>query len=310
MFDIMKISPIINHLKKISNYYNDHGKEIIMYCVYCDDATRPNPKHGHLYIDKTQPIFHCFRCDTSGTLLRLLIDSGFDDSEILQYLSQFIKYRTIKDYYKTKKKSAKINQIQESILNKNIEFEKQYPSKYEIYNKYLKTRLGNVDFSKFLISPTYFYEKLSCLFTNCDNEEVALRLIEPYKDIRYHLFQETSGRYYFQEKDFDKYRRVVLAEGPFDMLPLYLYSDEFKNCFFIALNGKKYNSAIEWLILEHFLIGFGQFDFIFDNDNSKYNRFLFTARLLTKQYNENIIIKGWKPMIGNDTGDFPGIIQI
>jgi len=71
-------------------------------------------------------------------------------------------------------------------MNLNFEFEQKNKSKFAIYIDYLKSRLGNVNFDEFLLSPVEFYGKLSCLFTNSDNEDVVLRLIEPYNDIRYH----------------------------------------------------------------------------------------------------------------------------
>jgi len=80
--------------------------------------------------------------------------------------------------------------------------------------------------------------------------------------------------------------------------------------FFISLNGKKYNSAVEWLILEHFLIGQAEINFVFDNDVTTYKTYLFRAKLLAKSYNENILIRGWKPTLSKDTGDFPGIIEV
>ena len=310
MYDIIKISPIISHLKSISNYYKDQNKEIVIFCSYCDDSTRVKANHGHLYISKSAPIFNCFRCNSSGNLIRLLIDTGFNDEETLSYLAQFIKYKTVKDYYKTKKKVTKLKQIQDTIIKRNLDFEIAHRDKFELYKSYLYKRLGNVDFSQFLISPTFYNNKLSCMFTNSDNEDVALRLIEPYKDFRYHLNPDTSTKYYFQEKNFENYSKVVLAEGPFDILNLYLYNDLFKDSYFVSLNGKKYTSAVETLILEDFLIGELQIDFIFDNDVQNYKTYLFRARLLAKQYNQNITIRGWKTLIGKDPGDYPATVEV
>jgi hypothetical protein len=310
MFDVTKIQPIVSHLKNISSYYKESSKEVIIFCPYCDDATRPKADHGHLYISKSAPIFNCFRCTSSGNLIRLLIDIGFEDQEILTYLSQFIKYKVTKDYYKNKRKITKLKQIQESIILKNLEFETQFPEKFDIYQKYIFNRLGLVDFSNFLISPTFYNNKVSCRFTNSDNEDVVLRLIEPYKDFRYHLNQDTSGAYYFQEKNFEKYSKIVLTEGPFDMLNLYLYNASFKNCFFISLNGKKYISTIENLILGDLLIGNYEINMIFDNDVKNTNTYLYRARILSKQYNQNIIIHGYKPLIGKDTGDYPVVSEL
>lgn len=306
----MKITPIINHLKSISNYYKESSKEIVIFCSYCDDATRPKANHGHLYISKEYPVFNCFRCSSSGNLIRLLIDTGFQDDETLNYLSQFIKYKVIKDYYKSKKKATKLKQVHDAIILRNLEFEMKFKDKFEIFQNYLYMRLGHVDFSNFLISPTHFNNKLACVFTNSDNEDVSLRLIETASDFRYHIMNSVSGQYYFQEKNFEKYSSVVLTEGPFDMLNLYIYNDLFKNCFFISLNGKKYNSAIESLILEDFLIGELEINMIFDNDVKNYNAYIYRAKRLAMIYNPNVIIKGFLPSIGKDTGDFPSVIEI
>jgi len=310
MYEITKISPIISHLKNISNYYKEQGGEIVIFCNYCDDSTRQKANHGHLYISKSHPVFHCFRCSSSGNLIRLLIDTGFTDEEILTHLAQFIKYKTTKDYYKTKRKVTKFKQIQEDIIKRNLDFEMKYRDKFEIYKNYLCSRIGNVDFSQLLISPSFYNNKLSCMFTNSIGEDIVLRLIEPYKDYRYHLNQDTSGKYYFQEQDFENITNIILAEGPFDIINLYLYNSIFKNSYFIALNGKKYSSAIETLILEEFLIGDIQFNFIFDNDVTNYKTYLYRAKTIAKYYNQNIIIKGWKPVVGNDTGDYPAVIEI
>ena len=310
MYDITKIHPIINHLKSFSNYYKESNKELIIFCPYCDDSTRANAKHGHLYISQSSPIFNCFRCNSSGNLVRLLIDTGFNDDEILSYLAQFIKYRTIKDYYKTKKKTTKLKQIQESVVSKNLLFEKNYRDKFETFQNYIFSRLGLVDYSDFLITPTFFNGKLSCMFSNSDNEDIVLRLIEQAGEFRYHLNPDTSGKYYFQEKNFDNNSRVVLTEGPFDILNLYLYNSEFKDSYFISLNGKKYTSAIETLILEDFLIGDLEINMVFDRDVKNYNTYLYRARLLAKHYNTNIIIRGYLPIIGKDTGDYPAIVEV
>ncbi|HQF36537.1 MAG TPA: hypothetical protein PLL26_02745 [Candidatus Dojkabacteria bacterium] len=310
MYDMTKIQPIINHLKSISSYYKESNNEVIIFCSYCDDSTRQKADHGHLYISKTAPVFNCFRCSNSGNLIRLLIDTGFDDEDVLKYLGTFIKYKTVKDYYGIKKKVTKLRQIKDHIINLNINFEQKQPEKYKLYKNYLIQRLGLVEFSNFLISPTFFNNKLSCLFTNSIGEDVVLRLIESYKDYRYHLNEQTSGKYYFQEKNFEKYSQIVLAEGPFDIINLYLYNNLFKNCFFISLNGKKYNSVIENLILEDFLIGDLEIDLVFDNDVNNYKTYLYRAKLLTKHYNQNIIIKGFKPLVGKDVGDYPAVQEI
>jgi len=139
MLDITKIYQITNHLRQVSTYYKETNNEIIVFCPYCDDAVRPKADHGHLYISKTMPVFNCFRCSSSGNLMRLLIDMGFDDQDVLSYISQSIKYKTTKDYYsKTKQKIAKLKQIQDNVIKLNLEFEMNQKNKFEIYRSSYK----------------------------------------------------------------------------------------------------------------------------------------------------------------------------
>ena len=45
------------------------GSEIVCHCRYCSDI---NSQQGHLYIkipdNNPPPLFHCFKCQTSGVL--------------------------------------------------------------------------------------------------------------------------------------------------------------------------------------------------------------------------------------------------
>ena len=67
---------------------------------------------------------------------------------------------------------------------------------------------------------------------------------------------------------------------------------------------------IESLILEEFLIGDIQFDLIFDSDVLNYKTYLYRARMLAKQYNQNVNIRGWRPLIGKDSGDYPALAEV
>jgi hypothetical protein len=68
--------------------------------------------------------------------------------------------------------------------------------------------------------------------------------------------------------------------------------------------------AIEFLIIRYFLLRSIEINLVFDNDVLNYKQYLFKSKMLTKQFNSNIIIRGWKPLIKKDTGDFPGIIEV
>ena len=100
MFDIKQFPEIISHLQFYSSVFTDKGNELIVFCPYCDDATRKvNPTHGHCYIANNMPVFHCFRCGASGSLVRLLIFTGFENTDIIEYLSKISNYKGIKSTY-------------------------------------------------------------------------------------------------------------------------------------------------------------------------------------------------------------------
>jgi hypothetical protein len=128
MYDLKKITPVIRHLQKISpNMYRDLGGELMLHCYACDDATRRNASnHGHLYLATNAPVFNCFRCGTSGTILRFLIETGFRDEEVLKYISSFIRYNFIKNYSrKISTNSLNIDLIYEENINRIIKFKKE-----------------------------------------------------------------------------------------------------------------------------------------------------------------------------------------
>ena len=49
---------------------------------------------------------------------------------------------------------------------------------------------------------------------------------------------------------------------------------------------------------------------IFDSDVKNYGIYLYRAKMLVNHYNPNVNIKGYLPMIGKDTGDYPSVIEI
>lgn len=309
MFDLLKNFLIIEHLKKISSFYKISGNEIQTFCPYCDDATRSsNPSHGHLYISISKPIFFCFRCNTSGSLLKLLLDTEFKDNEVLQSISGLTRYKSIYDYNLKKIKKDKDQINIDQIIQYNLKFRETNPKHYEIFKSYLNQRIGRVNTAKFLITPGYINNKLVCNFSNSENESVISRFINNQK-IRYAINKKSSGLYFFQNKNFEKYKNIILTEGPFDCINIYLYNNQFKDNFFISILGKKYLSVLEKLIFEELLIGRFYIHLIFDSDVSDYKRYIYRCRKLINIYNKEIIVNGYRPIIGKDTGDFPGLIK-
>ena len=312
MFNLHNLTSIITHLKYISTRYNNKGSEIEIFCPYCDDANRKaNPGHGHCYIATNMPVFNCFRCNTSGPILKLLIDTNFQDYDIINYLRSISKYNYTSSNFNFK--NLKNNKIVlfNKILKQIEYFKTNYKNDYNVFNNYLNYRLGNFNYSKFYIYPNYIDNNLSVNFMNSDSCLVTGRYINPInKKIRYKHFQNI---YYFQ--DINKiytYNNIVLTEGVFDILGMYLYNIDFKidNTFYIGICGKKYISTTRELINNYLLIGKFDIHYIFDNDNyfskkdefNKKNLIKFGNKLV-QNINPNINIYGWNPLYSKDTGE-------
>lgn len=310
MFDLLKIQPVINHLKKISSKFSINRKEIIITCPFpnCDDK---NSSHGHLYLSIDYPVFNCFKCSECGTLTRLLLETGFEDEDIIKYISSFIKYNFVKDYFYANKKTSKTKlfELKKKILKVNLEWEIKNKNNFTQYKNYLQNRLGFIDFIDFLIFPTTFNNKLSCGFYNSDEEHTLTRILDPKSDVRYNIVIPNSC-YYFQERNFEKYTSLTLAEGPFDIFSLYLYNHQFKNNFFISVNGKKYSSVLERFIYTDLLIGNYEINIVFDNDVKNYLSLFYKCKNIAKLYNSNINIRGWLPILKKDVGDYPAVNEI
>jgi hypothetical protein len=149
---------------------------------------------------------------------------------------------------------------------------------------------------------------LCCGFNNSDNEIVGYRLIDKHPYFRY---KKKPNQYYFQSRDFDKYKEITIGEGPFDIINLYLYSSIFKNNFFLCLNGKNYVSSIENLVTRYILIGNYRLNLIFDSELNNPNLTLKKCQYIANQFNENIEIKAYLPIPPfQDTGQFPQVMEI
>ena len=313
MYDLTKLLSVLYHLKSVANgLLVDKGSHYMTFCPFCNDQFRKiNPSHGHLYISKTLPVYYCHKCGASGNVLRLLIEVDFDDQETLNYIKSFMKFNFVKDYIKDRPKT-KFNQIKltEFISNK---IKKISPENLSIFNDYLTSRLGVIPYTKFLLYPVLIQpndkikqEFLAVGFNNSNNIFVGARLMKQVGKIRYKT--NPNSLYYFQEFNFEKITNIVLSEGVFDILNVYLYTTNFnyQDTFFMSMSGKNYLSVLERLIIQDLLIGDFHIHFILDSDN-KYGKFLkFKAERLANLFNPDIKISIWKPVDPlNDLGDFP-----
>ena len=320
MFDVNQIPPVLEHLKQISpNMFRVIPQgEIIIHCPFCDDALRKKAlNHGHLYISTTMPVFSCFRCNSSGTLLSLLLQTGFDDQDVLKYISSFIKINFTKDYFRLRNQTnlaPRFSHLKKELLKYTLNFKKNYYNHYINYRNYINKRLGpDVDPSTFLLSPSLYKNSiLMCRFTNHIGENVLLRHTDnnvSYNQ-RYIVNTNTSNLYYFQNIH-NNINKITICEGPFDVISLYLYNDLFKDNIFISINGKNYVNNLERLIIMYYLIDDLEINIIFDSDHyNKSRKILLMLKKIIQIYNGKIWINAFKPLIGNDVADFPAVVKI
>jgi len=317
VFDLNKIQPVLEHLKQISpNMFRVISQgEIIIHCPFCDDALRKKAlSHGHLYLSTSIPVFSCFRCNSSGTLLTLLLQTGFDDQDVLKYISSFIKINFTKDYFRTRRKmmhAPRFSYLKKELLKYTSNFKKNYYNQYVEYDNYIKSRIGpDINPTTFLISPLIYKNNTTCRFTNYIGENVAIRYFNNVSNRRYVLNKDTSNLYYFQDIN-KEINNITICEGPFDIINLYLYSDLFKNNVFISINGKNYVNNIERLVIMYYLIDELQINIVFDKDNyQKYKKILYMLEKIIQIYNAKIWINAYKPLVGNDVADFPAVVKI
>lgn len=287
---------VIDHLKSISSLYKDLGNEIQIFCPYCNDAVRkPNPTHGHLYISKTQPVFICFRCGTSGSLYKLLIDTGFDDDLILDKLRKSARIAIDKV-----EQTTSTDRIKEMILDRNYEFMKQDPEGYNQFMQYVGSRVigGWIDYNLY---PKRYRNNIMIVFVNAFGKDVFGRFINPVNNFRYLSIAKTDY-YFFQDPNLtlNGDNDIVITEGGFDLLTVYELGVFTNNPFYIAIGGKRYYAVINYL-MKWLTFGKYRLRIVLDADNlgmKRRIRALIKRRL--QHLNPLIEYQFYKPIYGND----------
>ena len=299
MFYPEQYPEVIAHLKSISKRYYKHSSGWIeIFCPWCDDAIRKtNPSHGHLYISPTNSFVHCFRCGTKSNLEKLLVDTNFQNSKILNLLKKTgnISYQSSKII-----QSPIISNIQKHIETHNIHFPKD---QFQQFKKYIYYRCLNINPTKFYLLPIFYQNQLMVQFLNSNGMIVGNRFISKSK--RY-LNSKERHLYFFQDiNNIDEYEFITLAEGAFDTINLFNYCQIFNNdeTFYVAICGSDYKSTITTLITNYLMIGKYNINIVFDQGisflNQIINRILFTVNEL----NCEITVHFYLPSMGKDVSD-------
>lgn len=288
-------------LKNIPDAKSASGnKQITIRCRFCGDSKK-DTNARHLYIslgmDGKPPMYHCFKCGTSGILTSKLISqwisTDVDDLDVLSELNDNIKdldrklYKS-KDIYKKYNlynnyiSNTKISSYKLSYINKRLGLSLSYK---EILNSKIVLNLLDLldynrisEYTKDIKSikeiNTYFIG-----FLSMDNSSVNLRriakekVVNPYIDYRYinyNIFNNSDGINYYTIPsicDITKPINIHIAEGPFDILSVFYNinnGNKYQNIY-TACKGKDYISAIRTYIKLFGIIN-STFHIYIDND--------------------------------------------
>jgi hypothetical protein len=304
MFNFEQFPQIVNHLKSISSRYHKHTSGWIeIFCPWCNDAIRKsNPSHGHLYISPTAPFVNCFRCETKANLSKLLLDTGFQDFEILSYLKQ-----TSNITYQTSKKLIKNNSyliVKNEIIKQYEFFENNYPVQYNQFKEYIYYRCLDINPIDFFLAPTLINNLVAVQILNSDGVVTNTRLVTPFKSKRY-IKPPTPSLYYFQNIDnIIDYTDIIFTEGAFDLINTFSFNNTFdKHSFHIAINDSNYKSALTLIINNFLTIGKYNINIIFDNGLQHMFDRIKRLKFTVNELNPQITLNYFLPTIGKDVSE-------
>lgn len=277
------------------------GTQIVARCPECGDSR--NPKSAHMYIsipyDNTKPsLYYCHKCSSSGVVNHnTLIKWGLFDSDIALNINQYLNELKIKQP-ENKYLKPSTYKIRHSYITMNDESERK--------RQYVCSRIGydlsfddliNLKISLNLIDLLEEnnvhrltrdrrivdeLDKYFIGFISIDNAFLNMRrtvdegIVNSSIDkryINYKIFDKdiTSERFYTipTKIDLSTNQRIKLniAEGPFDILSVYLNLRNKEEGIYTAVAGNNYFN-----IIMHFLINM-QLPYVelhFYTDNDKY----------------------------------------
>ncbi len=258
-------------LKTKLTYIKSNTRHHIFRCPFCGDSK--DTTHGHLYIAIDKPVFRCVRCGTGGHLSYLIREIGLQDD------------LNIEDYYDNVSSDRSITSISNLSFNINDE---QYE---EFIYEYIKQRLG-VD----TILPEYnilsyktyvdivqnklkdiVFEKGICFLTYY-KKKMIFRVLNDDKLFRYYNYSLADGNDTFIVNNtidifkFRQHKTVVIAEGIFDILNVYIhrYIDIPDDAIFAAALTSTFSNTYK-LIKSLTLCNYPNIIIVADNDKDDNN---------------------------------------
>lgn len=248
MLDIDKLRAVLKESKLLTK---ETFKNFIITCPYCGDHNSRNHKHSHCYVSKleTMPIAHCFYCNGSWPISKLLLDiTGSSRPDIVD-----VKYN-INDK-KTKqviKKVSKVKQFQLPELDINKYPHKTNYMRIRTFDKLDITKIPNLifDFEQFLninsinaatdlklskweidLLQHNFVLFLSKHHTLLYARNISKETKVPFRKIPIQKSDTDMLDYYEVDLGHPDNNTIILAEGNFDILGCYAHNS-------LKLNGR------------------------------------------------------------------------
>ncbi|MEM3859150.1 MAG: hypothetical protein QW478_07045 [Candidatus Micrarchaeaceae archaeon] len=244
---------IIELLKKNSSSSKETGNELIIRCPYCGDSSNPNKQH--LYVktvtDELSFPFHCFRCDTSGNLIKLLKDMNIFDVRLMSKLinsTHYSNYKFDESKPKSFSYSSKIDPIKAKYITDRLKLE----TLPEYISKFIVTDFSNYDTlsdgMKFILNQNYVgfatFNKKKIICRNTKNDNDYNRYITIRADNELDFFATIPDKINLLSEG-----KIVVAEGIFTLLAGYLkLRNDLKlnNTILVAGGGKSYLKAVKF----------------------------------------------------------------
>lgn len=312
-FEALKVYMMENHDARLAS----GGKEIIKRCHFCGDSRDRSSRH--LYIGQRDGliVYNCFKCQAKGIVdNKFFRDLGCYNIDLISLCSKNNQNNT---RYTENSRKIRFLKNKAPILT--------YRDAPETAKKlgYLKKRLGYEfsidDLIRFKIILNLYdfinangisnltrykdicdqLDQFYIGFLSSDNGYINMRRlvpegkVHPNIDIRYlnyniYGLEDNSNKYYTIPCNIDTTRtiNIHIAEGVFDILGVYLNTDNMKdNSIFASIGGKSYMALVRNLILTYGFINFILHIYV-DNDVDNYE--IYKIAELVKPLGNKIIM--------------------
>ncbi len=250
--------------------------------------------------------FNCFRCSEVGSVVKLLDKYNIHNQEVNRQLSSLrhsdISYSKVQSIVT----GVDMRQLHSKIMETYSKTDKNI---FQIFYNYMTRRCFGIDIVKYLASPTKQDGYVGCLFTNASNQFITTRLIN-HPNKRY-ANADHKPMYYFQDiRTMIDSEQIVMCEGVFDIINLSNHYYDFKDSFYVAINGNQYVSAIKTLIHSYLMIGGYTISIVFDMGLFREDQLIKNLIYTIQKLNPRIKLKIYKPTLSKDSSEFMNLQQI